>query len=459
MSTLAPASAKAESPRLVLSSVTLDPGEYTVRVAAVDESGRGGSVHHSLNARLTRMGGGLSASDLILVSQPPTAGELPRPRPSTVIDNETVSAMLELTGGDQSLLGRAKVTLQIADAENGNALVNVEARNVARGNVRAFAATMRLGVLPPGEYVARALINVPGQPEVRLTRPFMLSPTAMAAAEPPPDLGVPRDPDAPPAPVAPSRIVAPVPQFSAQTVLTPGVVQPFLDGLADMHPPSADVEAVLEKARSGNYDAPASAGGSPDDELNLAFVRGLNALSKGEVSQAAAWFQQTLKGASDFLGAAFYLGATHALSGRDREAIGSWQMALLSENPAAVYPVLVDALLRIGDGRQALEVLEEAPAAWEDDNARLRREAVALAMVGDFSGALPKLKDQLDNTRVDDQPLLFVAIQVLFKMHQQDKSLSPDNLARFRTYVERHQKLGGPNRALVETWRRSVLGR
>ncbi len=50
-------------------------------------------------------------------------------------------------------------------------------------------------------------------------------------------------------------------------------------------------------------------------------------------------------------------------------------------------------------------------------------------MVGDFSGALPKLKDQLDNTRVDDQPLLFVAIQVLFKMHQQDKSLSPDNLA------------------------------
>jgi VWFA-related protein len=459
VSTLAPASAKGESPRLVLTSVSLDPGEYTLRLAAVDESGRSGSVHHSINARLTRMGGGLSVSDLMLVPQPPTAGELPRPRPSTVIDNDTVSAMLELTGGDQSLLGRAKVTLQIADAENGNALVNVEARNVARGNVRAFAATMRLGVLPAGEYVARALISVPGQPEQRLTRPFMLSPTALSAAEPPPDLGVPRDPDAPPAPVAPSRIVAPVPQFSAQTILTPSVVQPFLDGLADLHPPSADVEAVIEKARSGNYDAPATAGGSPDDELNLAFVRGLNALSKGEVSQAAAWFQQTLKGASDFLGAAFYLGATHALSGRDREAIGSWQMALLSDNPAAVYPVLVDALLRTGDGRQALEVLEEAPSAWEDDNARLKREAVALAMVGDFSGALPKLKDQLDNTRIDDQPLLFVAIQVLFKMHQQDKSLSPDNLARFRTYVERHQKLGGPNRALVETWRRAVLGR
>ena len=458
-STLTPASARGESPRLVLTSVVLDPGEYTLRLAAVDEKGRGGSVHHSINARLNRISNGLSASDLMLVPQPPSAGELPRPRPSTVIDNETVSAMLELTGSDQALLGRAKVTLQISDAENGNPLVHVEARQAQRGNVRAFAATMRLGVLPPGEYIARALINVPGQPEMRLTRPFMLSPTAMAAAEPPPDLGVPLDPDAPPAPVAPSRIVAPVPRFSVQTILTPAVVQPFLDGLADMHPPSADVEAVIEKARTGHYDAPAEAAASPDDELNLAFVRGLNALSRGETAQAAAWFQQTLKGASDFLGAAFYLGATHALSGRDREAIGAWQMALLSENPAAVYPALVDALLRVGDGRQALEVLEEAPAAWEDDNARLRREGIALAMVGDFSGALPKLKDQLDNTRVDDQPLLFVALQVLFKMHQQDKSLSPDNLQRFRNYVERHQKLGGPDRALVETWRRAVLGR
>jgi hypothetical protein len=55
--------------------------------------------------------------------------------------------------------------------------------------------------------------------------------------------------------------------------------------------------------------------------------------------------------------------------------------------------------------------------------------------------------------------MLFVAIQVLYKMFQQDKSLSPDNLQRFRSYVDRHQKLGGPDRSIVETWRRAVLGR
>jgi VWFA-related protein len=456
---LAPASPRGESPRLALTSVVLDPGEYTLRLAAVDDTGRGGSVHHTIHARLTPLSAGIRASDLMLVAQPPSAGELPRPRPSTVIDHDTVSAMLELTGSDQALLGRTKVTLQISDAVNGNPLVNVEARQAARGTVRAFAATLRLGVLPPGEYVARAIVAAPGQPEQRLTRAFKLSALAISAVEPPPDLGVPLDPDAPPPPVAPSHIVAPVPRFSPRTILTPGVVQPFLDGLADLHPPTAGVEAVLERARGGDYNVPDESGTTPEDQLNLAFVRGLAALGRGEVPQAAAWFQQTLKGASDFLGAAFYLGATHAMAGRDREAIGAWQMALLSENPGAVYPVLVDALLRVGDGRQALDVLEEAPAAWTDDNARLRREAIARAMVGDFSGALPKLKDQLDHTRNDDQPLLFVAIQVLFRMHQQDKSLSPDNLDRFRSYVERHQKLGGPDRALVETWRRAVLGR
>jgi hypothetical protein len=91
-----------------------------------------------------------------------------------------------------------------------------------------------------------------------------------------------------------------VPRFSARAILIPEVVQPFLEGLADMHPPSPEVEAVIEKAKTGTYEAPSDRGATADDELNLAFVRGLSALSKGEIAQAAAWFQQTLKGADDF---------------------------------------------------------------------------------------------------------------------------------------------------------------
>ena len=458
MTKLSPASVRGESPRLILTSLLLDPGDYTLRVAAVDERGRAGSVHHSINARLTRMAGGLSVSDLMLVPQPPNGGELPRPRPSGIIDSETLTAMIEMSGNDANLLSRSKATIEIADAENGSALVSVEARQAMRtNNLRAFAATLRLGVLPPGEYIARAILKAPGQPELRLVRPFLMAPVLADTTAVSIDPRVPLDPDAPPAPLAEVKIFAPVPRFVRDTVLIPSVVAPFLDGLAALHPPSPAVEEVIERARNGQFTPPAEPGNTPDDELNLAFVRGLDALNKGQVPQAAAWFQQTLKGASDFLGAAFYLGATHAALGRDKEAVGAWQMALLSDNPGAVYPALVDALLRMGDGRQAVDLIEEAPSAWASDNERIRREATALAMLGDYSGSLPKLIDLLDNTRNDDQPLLFIAIQVLYRMQVQDKGLSPDNLARFRNYVERHQKLGGPDRAIVETWRRFVL--
>ncbi len=458
LTALAPASVRGESPRLILTSLLLDPGEYTLRIAAVDEKGRAGSVHHTINARLTRTGGGLSVSDLMLVPQPPNGGELPRPRPSGIIDTETVTAMVEMSGNDANLLTRSRATIEIADAENGNALVSVEARQAMRSNnLRAFAATLRLGVLPPGEYVARAIVKAPGQPDVRLVRPFLMAPVVADTSAVSIDPRVPLDPDAPPAPLAEVKIFAPVPRFVRETVLMPGVVTPFLDGLAALHPPSPAVEEVIERARGGTFSPPTEPGSTPDDELNLAFVRGLDALNKGQVPQAAAWFQQTLKGASDFLGAAFYLGATHAALGRDKEAVGAWQMALLSENPGAVYPALVDALLRLGDGRQAVDLIEEAPSAWGSDSDRIRREATALAMLGDYGGSLPKLIDLLENTKNDDQPLLFIAIQVLYRMHGQDKSLSPDNLARFRNYVERHQKLGGPDRAIVETWRRFVL--
>ncbi len=458
MSTLSPASVRGESPRLILTSLLLDPGEYTLRLAAVDEHGRAGSVHHTINARLTRTGGGLSVSDLMLVPQAPSGGDLPRPRPSGIIDSETLTALVEMSGTDAGLLARSRATVEIADAENGNALVSVEARQAMRANnLRAFAATLRLGVLPPGEYIARAVIRTPGLAELRLVRPFLMAPVVADTTAVSIDTLVPLDPDAPPAPLAEVKIFAPVPRFVRESVLIPSVVTPFLDGLASLHPPSPEVEELIEKARGGQYAAPLETGGTADDELNLAFLRGLEALNKGEVPQAAAWFQQTLKGASDFLGAAFYLGATHAALGRDKDAVGAWQLALLSENPGAVYPALVDALLRLGDGRQAVDLLEEAPSAWASDNARLRREATALAMLGDYRGALPKLVDLLDSGSTDDQPLLFIAVQVLYRMHGQDKGLSPDNLARFRNYVERHQALGGPDRAIVETWRRFVL--
>ena len=108
-------------------------------------------------------------------------------------------------------------------------------------------------------------------------------------------------------------------------------------------------------------------------------------------AQATAWFQVALKSASDFLGAAFYIGACHAASGRDQEAVGAWQLSLLSEAADVVYPPLVDGLLRLGDGLNALTFIDEAPDAWKDDETRDERQATAEAMTGAYVPALEKL--------------------------------------------------------------------
>ena len=257
MSTLAPASEGGESPRLMLSSLTLDPGEYTLRVAAVDDTGRGGSAHHSINARLNTH---QRRHQRLRSDARPAAANRRRAAAAAAVHRDRQRNGVGDARADRLRSDPARPRQgDAADLRRGKRQRARQRRSADRRRAATCARlrrTMRLGVLPPGEYIARALINVAGPPEMRLTRPFMLSPVAMAAAEPPPDLGVPLDPDAPPAPVAPSRIIAPVPRFSAHTILTPAVVQPFLDGLADMHPPSPEVEAVIEKARTGNYDAP-----------------------------------------------------------------------------------------------------------------------------------------------------------------------------------------------------------
>ena len=92
-----------ESPRLILTSLASTP--------ANTRAGRRHRRHrtrrqrdHSLNARLTKGPKDLTVSDLMLVSQPPVAGELPRPRPTTVIDSETVRRCSD-ESPDQAMLG------------------------------------------------------------------------------------------------------------------------------------------------------------------------------------------------------------------------------------------------------------------------------------------------------------------------------------------------------------------
>jgi tetratricopeptide (TPR) repeat protein len=322
--------------------------------------------------------------------------------------------------------------------------------------MRTFGGMVRLGLLPPGEYVARATVTAPGQPETLVLRTFRYAPSLLPPAPSDPTAELPPSIDEEVLPPPPPRIAVRLPRFNPSTVLEPAVVDAFLGSLEAMYPPSAEAAAVLAKAREGRFEAPEPRDSMPaSDEATFAFVRGLNELQKQRYLQATAWFQVSLKAASDFLGAAFYLGACHAAAGRDSDAVGAWQLSLLSDASDVVYPPLVDGLLRLGDGLQALTFIDEAPDAWKDEDTRDERQATAEAMTGAYVPALEKLNGLIDR-RPDDMDLTYLALQVMYRVRQETGSLSQADRDRFVAYAGRYTAAKGPQAALVGTWLKYV---
>jgi VWFA-related protein len=454
---LSPATPRQASPRLLQTTVLLDPGEYTLRVAVVDQDGHTGSVHHTIRAGLTRTTNRQEVSDL-LISAEPTPPDPARLMPAPLVDTESVSFQLSVVGQGNAQLANTSVTVQVAESTLGPPITSIELPLAVReGSLRTFGGLVRLGLLPPGQYVARAVVTAPGQPETRVTRAFRYAPSML----PPPA----KDPtaEAPPPsvdeevlPPPPPRIAVRLPRFNPSTVLQPEVVEAFLGSLEAMYPPSPQAASVLAKARQGRFEAPEPKDSmAPGDEATFAFVRGLGELQKQRYAQATAWFQVTLKSASDFLGAAFYIGACHAASGRDQEAVGAWQMSLLSDAADVVYPPLVDGLLRLGDGLQALNFLDEAPDAWTDQDARDERQATAEAMTGAYVPALEKLHGLIER-RPDDMGLTYLALQVMYRLRQETGSLGDADRDRFAAYAARYTAAKGPQAALVGTWLKFV---
>ena len=82
----------------------VDPGTYTLRLAAVDAAGRRGSVQHEARAAVVAAGG-LQLSDLVLAGVPGEQGLVPAVDPE--MDAEGLVAMIELASQDKGTLASA----------------------------------------------------------------------------------------------------------------------------------------------------------------------------------------------------------------------------------------------------------------------------------------------------------------------------------------------------------------
>ena len=158
--------------------------------------------------------------------------------------------------------------------------------------------------------------------------------------------------------------------FDRASVLAPQVVGFFVDRMNIGRSGSPTPPAAVAAAREGKFDAAteaAKAGGN--SQLATAFFDGLGRYAHGDLEGAAARFRETIKLESDFLPAAFYLGACYAAGGKDRDAAGAWQMSLITEGEAPfIYTLLGDAFIRLGDMNAAIDILKEAAGLWPGNN-------------------------------------------------------------------------------------------
>ena len=256
--------------------------------------------------------------------------------------------------------------------------------------------------------------------------------------------------------MAPSvRRVEVKPPFAVGQVLALPVLGTFLDQLAarpdGSSPAATAVIAQLRDAPAADVDVPASL--EADAPVVAHFATGLARLARAELDPAAQAFRASLRASSDFFPAMVYLGACFAAAGKDQEAAGAWQTALIKEGDVpALHVLLVDALLRLEKPGAALAALDRARARWPDDAALARRQVLAALAAGRQKEAFAAL-DALP-AGPEDEAVLAVGLQVLYEtiVAGQPVESREADLARLLRYADAYRRLGGPSGALVDAW-------
>jgi hypothetical protein len=252
------------------------------------------------------------------------------------------------------------------------------------------------------------------------------------------------------------RIAFRAPTFTLDQVLAPAVLGIFIDRLAargDAAGPS--VAPVLERLRTAPArDLKVPEGLAAESPVAAGFVTGVTRLARTELDPAAQAFRASLRASSDFFPAMIYLGACFAAAGKDLEAAGAWQTALIKEGDVpALHHLLIDALLRLKRTDAAIAAVERAERRWPDDPAFTRRHVLALAAAGRYADALATL-DRLTTEGPADEPVLALGLQIVYQAITQSHPIeSPDaDRARLLRYAERYRQLNGRSMALVDAW-------
>jgi VWFA-related protein len=161
-------------------SMLVDPGLYTLKLAARDASGQTGRVDHPVKAVLTAEPSSEVETGDLLFGTLPAAGAAFRP---TVVPELPVGAVVvrwDVVARDPAPLEGAEATVEIASTEDSPALGASPARLSAAEapGHRVVQAVLPLQEIEPGRYVLRATLSFGGHVVSTAHRTILLSPIA-----------------------------------------------------------------------------------------------------------------------------------------------------------------------------------------------------------------------------------------------------------------------------------------
>jgi hypothetical protein len=338
-----------------------------------------------------------------------------------------IGAFLELYATAGSTLDSTKVSFEVADDQDSPALLTASSDLLvgAEPTQRMAQGVLSVTLLPPGRYVARARITRDGKVAGVLVRPFILDPVEASAAATP-------------------FMQGNVAKFDARLALSPRVLASMLDTVEKRFPAA---KGPLVEARAGRYGSAAVEALTSGEQEVAAFLKGLDWYVKGQLNQAVTQLEVAAGPRREFFAAAFYLGATFAAAGRDRDAAGVWQMALGAESrPLIAYTLLADARLRDGQPASVIDILKPAYQRTPTDDEIGYRLLAAYLMTGRFEEALPVIDGYLSRNPTD-QAALLAAVYAQYQVASKERlALPATTITKLTRYVRAYE---GPYKALL----------
>jgi hypothetical protein len=148
------------------------------------------------------------------------------------------------------------------------------------------------------------------------------------------------------------------------------------------------------------------------------------------------------------------LGSIRATEGNDSEAIAAWQTAIDGgAHAVALWPVMIDAALRLGDTARAVDLATRALESAPGDARTTRQLARAHLLASRPDAALQVLDAHLGRA-ADDLEAQWLALHALYSSHVRGSGpgATPQGRARLLELAERYAAANGPHAALARDW-------